>query len=70
MMQSVNELMTDTTIRNLWLWHSVEEPNTKLLHSTYQHLYGNGLSAYIPRISVFTFSLILITAFSTIYQIV
>jgi len=71
MMQSVNELMTDTTIRNLWLWHSLEETEHKAVaFDLYQYLYGNGLSAYIPRISVFTFSLILITAFSTIYQVI
>jgi len=29
MMKNVNELMTDTTIRNLWLWHSVEETEHK-----------------------------------------
>jgi len=71
MMQSVNELMTDTTIRDLWLWHSVEETEHKAVaFDLYEYLYGNGLSAYLPRISVFTLSLILITGFSTIYQIV
>ncbi|AJF81976.1 MULTISPECIES: metal-dependent hydrolase [Acinetobacter] len=71
MMQSVNELMTDNTIRNLWLWHSVEETEHKAVaFDLYQHLYGNGLDAYIPRVAIFTFSLVLITAFSTIYHIV
>ncbi|NUF14207.1 metal-dependent hydrolase [Acinetobacter lactucae] len=71
MMQSVNELMTDSTIRNLWLWHSVEETEHKAVaFDLYQHLYGNGLSAYLPRITVFTLSLFLITGFSTIYQFV
>lgn len=71
MMQSVNELMTDNTIRNLWLWHSVEETEHKAVaFDLYQHLYGNGLDAYIPRVGIFTFSLVLITAFSTIYHIV
>jgi predicted metal-dependent hydrolase len=51
--------------------HSVEESEHKAVaFDLYQHLYGNGLSAYIPRVSVYTFSLILITSFSTIYQLV
>lgn len=71
MMQSVNELMTDSTIRNLWLWHSIEETEHKAVaFDLYQHLYGSGLSAYLPRITVFTLSLFLITGFSTIYQFV
>ncbi len=71
MMQSVNELMTDSTIRNLWLWHSIEETEHKAVaFDLYQHLYGNGLSAYLPRITVFTLSLFLITGFSTIYQFI
>lgn len=71
MMESVNELMTDSTIRNLWLWHSIEETEHKAVaFDLYQHLYGSGLSAYLPRITVFTLSLFLITGFSTIYQFI
>ncbi len=64
MMKNVNELMTDTTIRNLWLWHSVEETEHKAVaYDMYEYLYGKGLDAYIPRVAIFTFSLVLITAF-------
>lgn len=71
MMQSVNTLMTDDTIRNLWLWHSVEETEHKAVaFDLYQHLYGQGLDAYIPRVALFTFSLLLITAISTVYHLV
>ncbi len=71
MMNSVNELMTDTTIRNLWLWHSVEETEHKAVaFDLYQHLYGQGLDAYIPRVALFSFSLALITAISMAYHLV
>ena len=71
MMETVNEYMTDKTIRDLWLWHSVEETEHKALaFDLYEYLYGNGLNAYLPRVTIFTLSLILITGLSTIYQIV
>ncbi|WP_340600573.1 metal-dependent hydrolase [Acinetobacter sp. HZNU-JH01] len=71
MMKDVNELMTDETIRNLWLWHSVEETEHKAVaYDMYEYLYGKGLDAYIPRIAIFTFSLAMITVMSTLYQVV
>ncbi|WP_196781981.1 metal-dependent hydrolase [Acinetobacter shaoyimingii] len=71
MMESVNELMTDETIRNLWLWHSVEETEHKAVaYDLYEYLYGTGLSAYLPRVTIFTLSLALIITMSSIYQIV
>lgn len=71
MMETVNEYMTDKTIRDLWLWHSVEETEHKAVaFDLYEYLYGNGLNAYFPRVTIFTLSLILITRLSTIYQIV
>lgn len=71
MMKDVNELMTDETIRNLWLWHSVEETEHKAVaYDMYEYLYGKGLDAYIPRIAIFTFSLTMITVMSTLYQVV
>ena len=71
MMETVNEYMTDKIIRDLWLWHSVEETEHKAVaFDLYEYLYGNGLNAYFPRVTIFTLSLILITGLSTIYQIV
>ncbi|NKG33223.1 metal-dependent hydrolase [Acinetobacter junii] len=71
MMETVNEYMTDKTIRDLWLWHSVEETEHKAVaFDLYEYLYGNGLNAYLPRVTIFTLSLILINGLSTIYQIV
>ena len=63
MMDSVNELMTDDTIRNLWLWHSVEETEHKAVaFEMYQHLYGSRLNAYLSRIMIFSLALLMITS--------
>lgn len=70
MMRSTHRLMRDDTIRNLWLWHSIEETEHKAVaFDMYQHLYGQGLGAYLPRVAIYTFSLALITAMSTVYHI-
>lgn len=71
MMKSVNEMMTDDTIRNLWLWHSIEETEHKAVaYDMYEYLYGKGLDAYIPRVAIFTFSLVFITLLSSVFQLV
>lgn len=71
MMQTVNEKMNDETIQKLWLWHSVEETEHKAVaYDMYEYLYGKGLDAYIPRVAIFSFSLMLITVMSHGYQIV
>lgn len=36
----------------------------------YEYLYGNGLGAYLPRVAVFTFSLLLISNLTVIYTVV
>jgi len=70
MMSDVNKLMNDETIRNLWLWHSIEETEHKAVtFDLYKELYGNQLDAYIPRVVLFTFSVILITILTHISQI-
>lgn len=71
MMRSTHTLMNDETIRNLWLWHSIEETEHKAVaYDLYQYLYGEGLAAYLPRVAIFTLSLALITTMSTVYHIV
>ncbi|GGC76566.1 metal-dependent hydrolase [Marinobacter halophilus] len=71
MMRSTYQLMRDDTIRNLWLWHSIEETEHKAVaFDMYQHLYGKGLGAYVPRVAIYTFSLAMITVMSTVYHVV
>lgn len=71
MMRSTHELMGDETIRNLWLWHSIEETEHKAVaYDMYQYLYGNGITAYIPRVAIYTLSLVLITILSTLTHLV
>ncbi|WP_297791335.1 metal-dependent hydrolase [uncultured Marinobacter sp.] len=71
MMRSTHTYMKDETIRNLWLWHSIEETEHKAVaFDLYQYLYGEGLTAYVPRVAIFTLSLALITTLSTAYHIV
>ena len=70
MMSDVNKLMNDDTICNLWLWHSIEETEHKAVaFDLYQELYGKQLDAYIPRVALFTFSLVLVTTLTHISQI-
>ncbi|MBQ0752880.1 MAG: metal-dependent hydrolase [Gammaproteobacteria bacterium] len=71
MMKDVHKRMTDTRIRNLWLWHSIEETEHKAVaFDVYEYLYGQGMGAYIPRIALFSFSLALISVMSIVYQLV
>lgn len=71
MMRSTYKEMRDDTIRDLWLWHSIEETEHKAVaYDLYQHLYGKGLDAYLPRVMVYTFSLTMITLMSTLYHLV
>lgn len=68
MMTHVHKNIIDKSIRDLWLWHSIEETEHKAVaFDLYEQIYGNNLSAYLPRITVYTFSLALITAMTFIY---
>ncbi|MEC7119050.1 MAG: metal-dependent hydrolase, partial [Pseudomonadota bacterium] len=71
MMNGLYQSMTDETIQNLWLWHSVEETEHKAIaFDVYQYLYGTGVRAYVDRVAVFTVSLSLILDVSIVYTLV
>lgn len=70
MMSDVNKMITDDTIRNLWLWHSIEEIEHKsVVFDLYQEIYGNKLNAYVPRVLIYTFGLVLVTMLTHISHI-
>jgi len=55
MMKDVAAKMSDDTIRNLWLWHSVEETEHKAVaFDLYQHIYGEQSNSYAVRVTMFT----------------
>lgn len=65
MMESVNELITEDTIRNLWLWHSVEETEHKAVaFDMYQNIYEPSIMSYAHRVAAFGFALTLVTGLS------
>lgn len=71
MMANVQNRITDSTIRHLWLWHSIEETEHKaVVYDFYEYLYGKNLKAYIPRVSIYTFGLFLILSLSILFQLV
>ena len=70
MMDEVHTRITDKRIRNLWLWHSVEETEHKAVaFDLYEALYGKGLGAYLPRVAIFTFSLAFIVMMTSAYHV-
>ncbi|WP_394660883.1 metal-dependent hydrolase [uncultured Acinetobacter sp.] len=71
MMKNLSDRFNDITIRNLWLWHSIEETEHKAVaYDMYEYLYGKGLDAYIPRVLIFTFSIMLITIVTHSYHVI
>ncbi|MGL4587686.1 MAG: metal-dependent hydrolase [Acinetobacter ursingii] len=46
----IQELMTDDTMKYMWLWHAVEENEHKAVaYDVYEGIFGRGLKAYALR---------------------
>lgn len=54
MMKDTVDKMTDDTIRDLWLWHSIEETEHKAVaFDVYQQIYGDDVGSYAVRVAMF-----------------
>lgn len=64
--------ITDETMRNLWLWHAVEETEHKAVaYDLYRQLYGRGLGDYLQRVGIYTFiSLPIVFGLANAYGVV
>ena len=48
----IQELMTDETMKTMWLWHAIEENEHKAVaYDVFQGVFGKGLKAYAIRTS-------------------
>lgn len=66
MMAEISHHMTDDTIRHLWLWHSIEETEHKAVaFDVYQEIYGTDMSAYFPRVAMFSLGVVMLLAIQT-----
>ena len=50
--QHIQELMTDETMKNMWMWHAIEENEHKAVaYDVFEGVFGKGLKAYALRTS-------------------
>lgn len=48
----IQELMTDETMKTMWLWHAIEENEHKAVaYDVFEGVFGKGLKAYMLRTS-------------------
>jgi len=57
--EDIQALMQDETMKHLWLWHSIEENEHKAVaFDVYQHIYGNGVYAYLNRVVIMVLAIV------------
>ena len=57
----IQELMTDDTMKTMWLWHAIEENEHKaVVFDVYTAMYGRGLKAYGMRATAMILAMTLI----------
>lgn len=68
----IQELMTDETMKYLWLWHAIEENEHKAVaYDVYEEVFGRGLKSYTLRNTalVVAMGLILLEQSSFVYKL-
>ncbi|MGE8539490.1 MAG: metal-dependent hydrolase [Acinetobacter sp.] len=56
--EHIQELMTDETMKNMWLWHAIEENEHKAVaYDVFEGVFGKGLKAYALRTSSLVISM-------------
>lgn len=60
----IQELMTDETMKTMWLWHAIEENEHKAVaYDVFEGVFGRGLKAYVLRTGS------LVTAMATLFVV-
>ena len=60
----IQELMTDETMKTMWLWHAIEENEHKAVaYDVFEGVFGRGLKAYVLRTGS------LVTAMMTLFVV-
>ncbi|ENV68951.1 metal-dependent hydrolase [Acinetobacter towneri] len=55
----IQELMTDDTMKTMWLWHAIEENEHKAVaYDVFEGVFGKGLKAYALRTSSLVISML------------
>lgn len=68
----IQELMTDETMKYLWLWHAIEENEHKAVaYDVYEEVFGRGVKSYALRNTalVVAMGLILLEQSSFVYKL-
>ncbi len=57
----IQELMTDDTMKTMWLWHAIEENEHKAVaYDVFKGVFGKGLRAYALRTSSLVISMLIL----------
>ena len=57
----IQELMTDDTMKTMWLWHAIEENEHKAVaYDVFKGMFGKGLRAYALRTSSLVISMVIL----------
>ena len=57
----IQELMTDETMKTMWLWHAIEENEHKAVaYDVFKGVFGKGLRAYALRTSSLVISMVIL----------